>query len=141
MKTPVKLAFWVTNISPRNVTLADLALNIRAFSTVNLLDKKHYKYTMEQLLKSKETGSIFKKSDKIKVRPLPPPDAIKTSLPIQRDTVMPSRERSLLVINEKEYPELKFADEIDEKEAQKKIDEDLARDNAELDEAPQIKSS
>lgn len=47
---------------------------------------------------------------------------------------MPSRERSVLVIEEKEYIELKMAEESDVKEAQKKIDEDFARENAELEE-------
>ena len=134
MKTPVKLAFWVTNVSSRNVTLADLALNIRAFSSVNLLDTKHYAYTLKQLIDSATSGSIFKKSDKIVVRHLPPPEIEKATLPIQRDAVMPSRERSVLVIEEKEYIELKMAEESDVKEAQMKMDEELARESAELEE-------
>jgi hypothetical protein len=119
--------FWVTNASPMNVTLADLAVNIRAFSTVNLLDERHYKYTLDQLLKSEENGSIFKKRDRIKVRTLPPPDPKKEELPILRETVMPSRERSLFVIETKEYDELKF----DDKDIQKQ-DEEYAKENADL---------
>ena len=134
MKTPPKPAFWVTNISPRNVTLADLALNIRAFSTVNLLDKRHYAYTLEQLLKSKESGSLYNKRHLVKPRDVPPPEIEKLTLPIQREAVMPSRERSVLVIEEKEYIELKMAEESDAKEAQMKMDEELARESAELEE-------
>lgn len=129
-----KLAFWVTNVSPRNVTLADLALNIRAFSTVNLLDSKHYPYTLKQLQDSATSGSIFKKSDKIAVRHLPPPEVKKSALPIMREAVMPSRERSVLVVEEKEYIELKMAEESEVKEAQMKMDEELARESAELEE-------
>ena len=72
MRAPsTKPSFWVTNISP-NVTLADLALNIKAYMTVNLLDARHYKYTMEQLQKSRQFGSIFNKRDKIIVRETEP---------------------------------------------------------------------
>ena len=137
MKTPSKPAFWVTNASPFNVSLRDLNLTIKAFNTVNLLDKRHYSYTLEQLLKSQESGSIKMKSDKIKVRDLAPPTVKKESLPILRDTVIPSRERSLLVIKEEEYDELKIADEAENKEAQKKLDEELARESVELEEDTQ----
>ena len=119
--------FWVTNISSRNVTLADLALNIRAFSTVNLMDKKHYNYTLDQLIKSKESGSIFKKSDKIKVRDLPPPNKEKENMPFLKDSIMPSRERSLYNIKEEDYEELQVS-----LEDQKTQDEIYAKDNADL---------
>ena len=52
-----KMEFWVTNISSTNVSLSDLALTIKARSTVNLLDEKHYNFTLEQLLKSKASVS------------------------------------------------------------------------------------
>src|SRR5271166_4889483 len=92
-------SFWVSNISSRNVTLSDLALNIRAFSTVNLLDKKHYQYTLDRLVKSRTSGSIFSKRDKIKVRESAP-IIIKETVPFMQDAVMPSRERSILQIKE-----------------------------------------
>ncbi len=121
-------SFWVTNMSPRNVTLADLALNIRAFSTVNLMDKRHYKYTLEQLLKSKESGSLFKKRDKIAVRDVPPPDPDKTSkIPFVESAVLPTRQRSLYQIEDQEYEELKVSEED-----QKKQDEIYAKENADL---------
>jgi hypothetical protein len=119
--------FWVTNISSRNVTLADLALNIRAFSTVNLMDKKHYSYSLEQLIKSKESGSIFKKSDKIVVRNLPPPNIEKEKMPFLKDSVRPSRARSLYNIKEEDYEELQVS-----LEDQKVQDEIYAKDNADL---------
>lgn len=120
-------AFWVTNMSPRNVTLADLALNIKAFSTVNLLDQKHYKYTLEQLLKSKESGSLFKKSNMIVVRDVPPPDPERNRVQIVYGSIIPDRTRSLFNINEEEYEELKVSDED-----QKKQDEIFAKENADL---------
>jgi hypothetical protein len=120
-------AFWVTNVSPRNVTLADLALNIKAFSTVNLLDSKHYKYTLEQLLKSKESGSLFAKRDKIKPRDLPPPAQEKSLLPFIQSSIIPDRGRSIYQIEDQEYEELKVSDED-----QKKQDEIFAQENADL---------
>lgn len=128
MKTLPKPEFWVTNGSPMNVTLADLALNIRAFTTVNLLDKKHYNYTPEQLIKSRDSGSIFKKRDKIVFR-ASPPDVAKKAAPIMYDATIPSRGRSILSIKEIEYDELKVSED---KDIQKKLDEDYARENADL---------
>jgi hypothetical protein len=119
--------FWVTNMSPRNVTLADLALNIRAYSTVNLLDKRHYKYTLEQLQKSKESGSLFKKGDRIVVRDVPPPDPEKNKVPIVYGSIIPDRMRSLFNVNDEEYEELKVSNED-----QKKQDEIYAKENADL---------
>lgn len=132
MKTLFVPEFWVTNASPMNVTLADLALNIRARSTVNLLDKKHYNYTLDQLIKSKDSGSIFKKRDKILVRDLAPPAIEKERMPFLKDSQIPSRGRSVLAITTVEYDELKITDE---KEMQKKMDEEYAKENADLAEA------
>lgn len=130
MKTYTKYPeFWVTNASPMNVTLADLAINIKSFSTVNLLNKKHYDLTLERLIKSKDSGSIFKKRDKILVRHLPPPKPEKEMIPFIQDTVMQSRARSVFVINAVEYDELKITEE---KENQNKTDEEYAREAAEL---------
>ena len=129
MKTEKKSlpVFWVTNMSPMNVTLADLALNIKAFSTVNLLDKRHYSYTLEQLVKSKESGSLFKKRDKISVRHIAPPDPEKNKTPIVYGSIIPDRTRSLFNINDEEYEELKVSSE------DKKKDEEIyAQENADL---------
>jgi hypothetical protein len=102
--------FWVTNISDRNVTLADLALNIPAFRTVNLLDTRHYQYKLEQLQKSAASGSIFKKRDKIAVRRMAP-DIQKDGKLIDRQAAIPSRERSVLEIKEEKYEELQVSNE------------------------------
>ena len=103
-----KPTYWVTNRSNRNVTLADLALNIKAFTTVNLLDDKHYHYTIEQLENSRLSGSIFKKKAMVSVRDVPPPLPEKNKIAIVRDALFPSKERSLFVIAQTEYDELKF---------------------------------
>jgi hypothetical protein len=121
--------FWVTNISNMNVSLADLNLTVKAFSSVNLLDKKHYYYTQEQLTKSFESGSIHKKRDKIIVRKVAP-EILKANVPLTRETFIPTRERSLLAIKEENYEELNLSEED-----QKKSDEMFAKENADTADA------
>lgn len=135
MNSHSKPTYWVTNRSNRNVTLADLALNIKAFTTVNLLDDRHYRYTIEQLEHSRLSGSIFKKGAMISVRDVPPPMPEKNTIAIVRDAIFPSKERSIFVIHQTEYDELKFDDVENEKETQKKLDEEYAKENADLTDA------
>jgi leucyl-tRNA synthetase len=58
--------FWITNVSNMNVSLSDLGITVPAGRSWNLLDSKHFKFTLEQLEKSNTSGSIFKKRDKIR---------------------------------------------------------------------------
>lgn len=102
--------FWVTNISNRNVSLADLNLTIKAFSSVNLLDNRHYNYTLQQLEKSYNEGSIAAKRDKIIKRNIAP-EVIKLDIPFIKETYIPTRERSTYVIQEEQYEELNLTDE------------------------------
>lgn len=119
-------SFWLTNISNRNISLADLNLTIKAFSSINLLDNKHYQYNLKQLEKSEQQGSIFKKRNRLKVRKVAP-EILKMNVPFIKETYIPSRERSVLEIKEEEYEELAISDE------------QFAKDNADiiqLDEKP-----
>jgi len=110
MKNKEEETFWVTNISNMNVSLSDLALTINASSTVNLLDKRHYKYTKEQLIKSAKEGSLFKKRNKIFVRKLAPEVENKKKLFLS-DNIIPTRKRSIFEITETKYEELNLSDE------------------------------
>lgn len=124
----IEQSFWITNISKMNVSLADLDLTVKSYSSVNLLDKKHYDFTLEQLEKSVESGSIFNKRDKIAVRKLAP-EVIKSKVSLNREVFIPSRERSTLSIKEEKYEELSLSDE------------EFAKDNAdtaEMDTYPLI---
>jgi len=120
--------YWVTNICNRNVSLSDLNLTIKAFTSVNLLDFKHYSYTLDELEKSRKTGSIFKKRDKIKVREVAP-EIIKMDMSYIRDAKIPTRQRSIYEINEKKYEELDF---LEHQGNQFTEDERFAEENAEL---------
>lgn len=102
-------SFWVTNISVMNISLSDLNVTIKARSSVNLLDKKHYSFTTEQLLQSSKSGSIFKKRSKVLVRQIAPEVDVKKIL-FNKDETFPSRDRSLLSIKEENYEELSLSD-------------------------------
>lgn len=113
-----KHSFWVNNITNTNICLADLALTIPAWRSFDLLDEKHFKYTLSQLEISAKNGSLFKKRNKLRISNNPPDIIPKPSLYVSKDVrnVIP---RSLLKIEETHYPELpnsdeKFADEFSE---------------------------
>lgn len=106
----MKKHFWLTNISNRNVSIADLNLTVRAYATVNLLDRKHYSYTEEQLEKSMSKGSLFKKKHILVIRKVAP-TMLKMNVPLLEETFIPSRERSTLEIKYESYEELHVSDE------------------------------
>lgn len=117
--------FWVTNISKMNVSLSDLNYDIPAFSTVDLLSNHHY-LTKAQLQASATSGSIFKKSDKIKVRMVPPPHLPPSILPIDRENPIPTRQRSALKLEHIHYEELNISDD------------EFAKENADLAEQDRL---
>lgn len=105
--------FWVSNISDRNVTVRDLGISLRSRSNVNLLDSKHYSFTLEQLKLSAESGSLFAKSDKLKVRQMAPEQLI---LPGPTLSKMPrfiaqNTARTGIVVEEQKFEELNISDE------------------------------
>jgi hypothetical protein len=102
--------FFVSNISDRNVSLTDLGLSIPARKIVNLLDKKHYYLTKEQLLKSAESGSLFLKRKILIVRKVPPLEIQQEIYPMS-ETIMPSRARSAVVVEDIKYEELSVSDD------------------------------
>lgn len=117
-----KKSFWLTNISDKNVSLADLNLTIKAFSSVNVLDMRHYSFTLEQLQESVAKGSVYKKRDKIVVRKVEPKNIV-VNIPFANETYIPTRQRSIYSIKEEKYDELNITDEA------------FANENAEIAEA------
>lgn len=115
-------------MSKMNVSLSDLNLTIKSFTTVNLLDQKYYSYTLDQLNKSAKDGSIFKKRNKLSIR-LIAPEAIKKNILLDRETFIPTRERSIFSMKEEHYEELAVTDEEFAKEN---------ADTAEIDSQKQI---
>ena len=109
MCMPAK-TFWITNISNRNVTLADLNISVPRRSSINLLDARHYHFTEEQLEKSAKSGSIFKKSDKIKKRVVPPPIDDKKIIMVDNKAILPPRSTSIYEIKQEHHQELDVFD-------------------------------
>ena len=115
--------WWITNISNKNVTLADLALIVKAGCSLNLLDKKHFSYDIDVLEKSRSQGSIFKKRDKIKVGITHQQihKDIKYELSNQK---IQTKLRSVVKIDEFEYDnEWTYSDEAYAEEMTRELDE------------------
>lgn len=102
--------FWICNVSNKDVSLSDLHLTIRSYKSINLLDNKHYHYTWEQIVNSCTSGSIFKKRDKIFLRDSAPIYR-KKNLEIDRDSIIPNREKSIFEIKQEKFEELDITDE------------------------------
>lgn len=107
-----KPTFWVTNFSKRDVALADLGVTIKAMTSVNLLDIKHYPHiTLAMLEQSETSGSMYKKRDKINHRKVPPESLPKERIQVDTQAVLPLQARSILEIKEEKYEELNIFDD------------------------------
>ena len=91
------------------MSLADLRLTIRRGESRNLLDTRHYKYTLEQLEKSAATGSIFAKRSKIKIRSIPPTPAVQPGIYVAKDK-HPVLLRNGVMLTNVKIEEQQFAD-------------------------------
>lgn len=114
MRDIQKKDFWITNVSKKNVCLADLALTVPAGASMNLLDSRHFNYSLEQLKKSSSEGSIFKKNNMIRVRNIPPETEVIPDILVSNQIMQKSRDgkhRSTVKIVEKRYEELNVSDE------------------------------
>lgn len=105
LRAKQKYSFWVTNVTKKNVCLSDLALTIPAGRSMNLLDQKHFYYTLEQLHLSVDSGSIYSKRDKIKISDNPPVIPIKPGIYLSKEPRY-APPRSSIKIEEKIYEEL-----------------------------------
>ena len=130
----VRHEFWVTNIHPKkDISLGDLRLTIRKGESRNLLDSRHYTYTLDQLEESVKTGSIKKRSRWIKVRNLPPRYPVKPGRYQLAENGRFGKLRYKIEIEEKDFKEL----HVDKKELQ----EQFAADDADIvhnDNAPAL---
>ena len=103
-------SFWVLNMSTVNVNLSDLAYTIPAGKSINLLSKG-FNYNIDTLIKSSESGSIFKKRNKIKLV-AGPPQIIKDETYQLATQPMQTKKRSAVIITEPVFEdEWMFSDE------------------------------
>ena len=106
-KKKFKKEIWLTNISTeKDIMLGDLALKIRRMKSVNVLDERHYHYTEEQIRKSIESGSVYKKRNVIKVRENAP-TKIHYRVEVDKPRVL-KNPRNKINVEEKVFEELDF---------------------------------
>lgn len=98
--------FWITNVSKKDVSLRDLAFTLRARTSRNLLDAKHFHYTLEQLEASATNGSLYAKSNMIKIRRVAPVVPVKPGIYVQNEPRMGRGLRSQVTIVEKRLEDL-----------------------------------
>jgi hypothetical protein len=108
-----KLEFWVSNISDKNVSLRDLGLTIKSRSNVNLLDDRHYNFTAEQLELSAAVGSLFAKSNLLKVRVCAPEILVQAGPQVSKMPrfIAQNTARTMITVEEKVFEELNLSDE------------------------------
>lgn len=103
--------FWITNISNMNVSLSDLGLTVPARRSMNLLDSRHHSLSKELLLTSAESGSLYKKRNKIVVRKVPPVSEARQLLEVAYNAAVATRRRSAVKVEEVHYEELDVSDD------------------------------
>lgn len=117
-------SFWITNVSKKDVSLADLNCTVRSFTSINLLDGRHYSITEQQIQNSLQNGSLKKKSHLIKVRNSPPEKEKPINI-IQEQTTIPTRARALVELKSRDLEsELDISDDEFAKELAETAEED-----------------
>lgn len=124
---------WITNTSrTQDISIADLCLRIKIGKSINLLSKRKngrlfYNLTRKQIDDSIKSGSIFKKSDIVKIRKVPPV-ILNTRLDLVNTGSLRTKssrlQRKPMEIEIPDYPDLDFEDGSEE---------DFAAENADLD--------
>jgi len=125
-RKPQDPEYWVSNISHKDVSLGDLRVKVPRGRTINLLDKRHYCFTIAQLRKSAESGSIaFKtKGNLVRVRegePQKPPTKLQ-EIERHRQVLRPLRNK--VDVDASMFEEL--YDDDDSREAEERFAAEMA---------------
>lgn len=102
--------FWITNISKRDVSLADLNITIKAGQSLDLLHRRN-SFTKEELLLSAASGSLFTKRSKVFVRKVLPEPAPSKIMEMDPKATIPTRYRSILEVSTVTFDELTLSDD------------------------------
>lgn len=103
------ISFFITNITNRNITIGDLQMSFKAYTTVNLLDFKHYHFTEQQIIDSFQSGSLYKKRKMFKiVNNLPKKDENKI---VNTKVIRFTPPRSIIKVEDKNFKELNYNDQ------------------------------
>jgi len=113
---------WLINISKKKIVLGDLGFTLQPRQTIDILDDKHSNYTVEEVEKSINGGSISKRLNReIYIRMVPPPKQQARKLQVSK-TSFPYKQRTIVEIEEPNYEELNLDIGIS--------DEEFANENA-----------
>jgi len=117
-----KKEFWVTNVCRhKDISIDDLRVTIRIGQSKNLLDSRHFSFTIEQLENSLLNGSLFKKSHLLKVRKVAPKKIIEPKVYLSKD-IRISLPKFNIKIEEPVFEDLDLFDEDPEKFAAENAD-------------------
>jgi len=105
-------SFWITNITKKAHHLPDIGVLIYPMRSWNLLDRRHYQLTREQLEKSQASGSLFSKKNAVVVRQMAPNPDAPLYIPFKKDAIYPSKQRSSLELENIKYEELDVPDDV-----------------------------
>lgn len=99
---------WVTNKTDKRILLKDIGYAIDPYKTVDVLDCRHSRLSLEQVEQCIESGSIskFLKANKVAIRQNEPVD-IPTRFEISKSTLI-SKSKTLIELLEKQYKELEI---------------------------------
>jgi hypothetical protein len=100
--------FWIINHSSSDISLDDLNYTIKSRKIVNLLDKRHFDITEDQILQSITSGCIYRRRDKIKIRVSGP--EVKKDEPNISNNPLIDRSRSVYEQKTQYFDELKVDD-------------------------------
>lgn len=100
--------FWVLNVSQSDVSLSDLGLKVQAGNTVNVYQANPY-LTKEQVTKSLESGSLFRRINDHKVlkqvTKKPKPAAVINKLHENDDVLRAKKTKTSVIIDTKDSME------------------------------------
>lgn len=120
MKRPTNVGYhcWVTNLTKRDILVGDLGARIPSMKTVDLLDDYHSIYTLDQINKSKECGSLAArlKAKQIIIRETAPQvNNIERTIDVSQVS-FPNRNRSIVKNEERIFKELEIGNAKEEEE-------------------------
>jgi len=136
MKRTTDLGYhcWVTNFTKRDILIGDLGVRIPAKGTVDLLDPRHSYLSLERVTYSLEKGSLARRMDP-KIQPKQigvrhgPPQVLPKRVISKSEVSFPNKDRSLVKIEEKSFPELEL-DAMDEENFAEEMAESALMDHA-----------
>jgi len=131
MKMPQNKGYhcFVTNITKNDIHIGDLGIIVNPYKTIDLLNEKHSILTIDQVKKSIEQGSLFKRIQKkqLLIRQSAPQKAERI-LDVSK-VIFPHRKRTAVKFEEKVFEELEIGLNLEDEEIFAEEMADIASEN------------